>query len=144
MAGLATPRDTAWQSGRGCSDLAEFRVRHRLDVEQFTAASILLLEKQGKLSVNDDVRKFIPELPDYGQKITVLHLLNHTSGLRDYLTLMYLAGINIDGVTTDEDALQIIARQKALNCARERLAVQQHGIFLLSIIVKRAKWQDAA
>jgi CubicO group peptidase (beta-lactamase class C family) len=56
--------------------------------KQFTAASILLLEKQGKLSVNDDVRNYIPELPDYGQKITILHLLNHTSGLRDYLTLM--------------------------------------------------------
>jgi CubicO group peptidase (beta-lactamase class C family) len=83
--------------------------------KQFTAASILLLEKQSKLSVSDDVRKYIPELPDYGQKITILHLLNHTSGLRDYLTLMDLAGINTDSVTTDEDALQIIARQQALN-----------------------------
>jgi len=60
--------------------------------KQFTAASILLLEKRGKLSVNDDVRKYAPELPDYGQKITILHLLNHTSGLRDYLGLMDLAG----------------------------------------------------
>src|SRR5437879_2618718 len=60
--------------------------------KQFTAASILLLEERGKLSVNDDIRKYIPELPDYGQKITILHLLNHTSGLRDYLTLMDLAG----------------------------------------------------
>src|SRR5882672_10171176 len=73
--------------------------------KQFTAASILLLEKQGKLTVNDDVRKYIPELTNYGQKITILHLLNHTSGLRDYLTLMELAGINTDSVTTDEDAL---------------------------------------
>src|SRR6266852_5718955 len=64
--------------------------------KQFTAASILLLEKQGKLSINDDVRKYIPELPDYGQKVTILHLLNHTSGLRDYLALMDLAGIHID------------------------------------------------
>ena len=85
--------------------------------KQFTAASILLLEKQGKLSINDDVRKYIPELPEYGQKVTILHLLNHTSGLRDYLTLMDLAGMHIDGVTTDEDALQIISRQKALNFA---------------------------
>lgn len=85
--------------------------------KQFSAASILLLERRGKLSVNDDLRKYIPELPDYGQKITILHLLNHTSGLRDYLTLMELAGINTDSVTTDEDALQIIVRQKALNFA---------------------------
>src|SRR4029077_12449734 len=90
--------------------------------KQFTAASILLLEKQGKLSVNDDVRKYIPELTDYslakpGQKVTLLQMLNHTSGLRDYLVLLDLAGVNIDSVTTDEDALALIARQKSLNFA---------------------------
>src|SRR6267378_1222050 len=50
--------------------------------KQFTAASILLLEKQGKLSIHDDVRKYIPELPELGQRVTILHMLNHTSGLR--------------------------------------------------------------
>src|SRR6266566_6801964 len=83
--------------------------------KQFTAASVLLLEQQGKLSVNDDVRKYIPELPDYGHKITLLNLLNHPSGLRDYLALFELAGVNIDSVTTDEDALGVIVRQKSLN-----------------------------
>lgn len=106
--------------------------------KQFTAASILLLEKDGKLSINDEVRKYIPELPDYGQKISILNLLNHTSGLRDYLTLMELAGINTDSVTTDEDALQIIARQKALNFAPgSDWLYSNTGYFLLSIIVKR-------
>ena len=83
--------------------------------KQFSAASILLLEKQGKLSVNDDVRKYIPELPDYGKKITILNLLNHTSGLRDYLALFELSGVNIDSVTTDEEALALIVRQKGLD-----------------------------
>jgi len=83
--------------------------------KQFTAASILLLEKQGKLRLDDDVRKYIPELPDYGENITVLQLLNHTSGLRDYVSLFQLAGIHFDNVTTDDDALGIIARQKGLN-----------------------------
>jgi CubicO group peptidase (beta-lactamase class C family) len=107
--------------------------------KQFTATSILLLEKQGKLSVNDDVRKHIQELPDYGHKITILHLLNHTSGLRDYLTLMELAGINTDSVTTDEDALALIARQKALNFAPGGDWLYSNtGFFLLSVIVKRA------
>jgi CubicO group peptidase (beta-lactamase class C family) len=107
--------------------------------KQFTAASILLLEKQGKLSVNDDIRKYLPELPDYGQKITILNLLNHTSGLRDYLGLMELAGINTDSVTTDEDALQIVARQKALNFAPgSDWLYSNTGFFLLSVIVKRA------
>jgi CubicO group peptidase (beta-lactamase class C family) len=107
--------------------------------KQFTAASTLLLEKQGKLSLNDDVRKYIPELPDYGQKVTILHLLNHTSGLRDYLTVMDLAGINTDSVTTDEDALQLIFRQKALNFAPgSDWLYSNTGFFLLSVIVKRA------
>jgi len=106
--------------------------------KQFTAATILLLEKQGKLSVNDDVRKYVPEIPDYGQKITILHLLNHTSGLRDYLTLMELAGINIDSVTTDDDALALITRQKALNFAPgSDWLYSNTGFFLLSVIVKR-------
>jgi CubicO group peptidase (beta-lactamase class C family) len=106
--------------------------------KQFTAASILLLEKQGKLSVNDDVRKHIPELPSYGQKITILQLLNHTSGLRDYLSLMELAGINTDSVTTDADALALITRQKALNFAPgSDFLYSNTGFFLLSVIVQR-------
>lgn len=110
--------------------------------KQFSAASILLLEKQGKLSLTEDIRKYIPELPDYGQKITILHLLNHTSGLRDYLTLMELAGVNTDGVTTDEDALQVITRQKALNFAPgSDWLYSNTGFFLLSIIVKRVSGQ---
>src|SRR5260370_25679557 len=106
--------------------------------KQFTAASILLLEKQGKLSVNDDVRKYIPELPSYGQKITILQLLNHTSGLRDYLALMELAGINTDSVTTDADALALITHQKALNFAPgNEWLYSNTGFFLLSVIVQR-------
>jgi CubicO group peptidase (beta-lactamase class C family) len=107
--------------------------------KQFTAASILLLEKQGKLSIHDDVRKYLPELPDYGNKITILNLLNHTSGLRDYLTLMDMAGINTDSVTTDEDALALIVRQRALNFVPgSEWLYSNTGFFLLSIIVKRA------
>jgi CubicO group peptidase (beta-lactamase class C family) len=106
--------------------------------KQFTASSILLLEKEGKLSVSDDVRKYIPELPDYGKKITILNLLNHTSGIRDYLTLFELAGVYVDSVTTDEDALAIITRQKSLNFEPgSEYLYSNSGFFLLSIIVKR-------
>jgi len=77
-------------------------------------------------------------LPDYGQKITILQLLNHTSGLRDYLTLFYIAGVNIDGVTTDGDALALIARQKAVNFAPgSEWLYSSTGFFLLSVIVQR-------
>src|SRR6266478_2194527 len=106
--------------------------------KQFTSASILLLEKQGKLSLQDDIRKYLPEIPDYGHTITILHLLNHTSGLRDYLTLFDLAGVNTDSVTTDDDALAIIARQKALNFEPgSDWLYSNSGFFLLSVIVKR-------
>jgi len=110
--------------------------------KQFTAASILLLEQQGKLSINDDVRKYIPELPDYsksgGTKITILNLLNHTSGLRDYLGLLGMAGINGDSVTTDDDALALITRQKNLTFAPgSEWRYSNTGFFLLSVIVKR-------
>src|SRR5580765_6579321 len=107
--------------------------------KQFTAASVLLLEKQGKLSLNDHIRKYLPEIPDYGHKITILHLLNHTSGLRDYLTLFILGGVNIDNVTTDEDALAVVARQKALNFVPgSEWLYSNTGFFLLSVIVKRS------
>ena len=106
--------------------------------KQFTASSILLLEKQGKLSVHDDIRKYIPELPDYGRPITILNLLNHTSGLRDYLVLMSLAGINTDSVTTDGDALGLIVRQNRLNFEPGTDYLYSNtGFFLLSVIVKR-------
>ena len=55
--------------------------------KQFVAAAVLLLVKEGRLSLSDDVRKFIPELPDYGHTITLDHLLTLTSGLRDWIPL---------------------------------------------------------
>src|SRR5438552_19168469 len=107
--------------------------------QQFTSASILLLKEPGTLSLKDDIRKYLPEIPDYGHTITILHLLNHTSGLRDYLTLFDLAGVNTDSVTTDDDALAIIARQKALNFEPgSDWLYSNSGFFLLSVIVKRA------
>jgi CubicO group peptidase (beta-lactamase class C family) len=107
--------------------------------KQFTATSILLLQQQGKLSLDDDIRKWVPEIPAYQKPVTIRHLLHHTSGLRDYLTLMSLAGTNFDGVTTDDDALSLIVRQKALNFTPgDEFLYSNSGFFLLSVIVKRA------
>jgi CubicO group peptidase (beta-lactamase class C family) len=110
--------------------------------KQFTAASILLLEKQGKLRLDDNIRKYIPELPDYslqtGESITLLHLLNHTSGLRDYVALLLLAGVHTDNVTTDDDALGVIVRQRGLNFVPgSDWQYGGSGYFLLSLVVKR-------
>jgi CubicO group peptidase (beta-lactamase class C family) len=115
------------------------------DSKQFTAASILLLAAQGKLSLADDVRKYIPELPAYKKPITLRHLLHHTSGLRDYAALFGLAGMNTDEVSTDDDALQMIVRQKALNFTPgDEWLYSNSGYFLLSIIVKRASGKTLA
>jgi CubicO group peptidase (beta-lactamase class C family) len=107
--------------------------------KQFTAASVILLAQQGKLSLEDDIRRFIPEMPSYQKPITIRHLLHHTSGLRDYIGLLILAGADMAGRTTAKQALDAIVRQKALNFepGTEHL-YSNSGYFLLSQIVERA------
>ena len=84
--------------------------------KQFVAFAIALLANQGKLSLDDDIRKHLPEIPDYRTPITIRHLIHHTSGLRDYLTLEDIAGIPF-GYFHEQDVLELIARQKELNFA---------------------------
>jgi CubicO group peptidase (beta-lactamase class C family) len=107
--------------------------------KQFTAASILLLAQQGKLSLDDDVHKYIPELPDFGQRITLRHLLHHTSGLRDQWSLLELAGWRYSqDLITDEDVMSVVTRQKALNFKPgEKYSYSNTGFTLLAIVVKR-------
>jgi len=97
-----------------------------------------LLVKQGKLSLDDDIREYLPEMPDYGTPITVQNLIYHTSGLRDYLTLLGIAGIDF-GTYHEDDVVELIARQKALNFSPgERYLYSNSGYFMLAVIVKRA------
>ncbi|HVF05653.1 MAG TPA: serine hydrolase domain-containing protein, partial [Frankiaceae bacterium] len=113
--------------------------------KQFTAMSVVLLARQGKLSLDDDVRKHIPELPAYEKRVTVRHLLTHTSGLRDYLTLWYLAGIDDADFTTDDEALEIITRQKVLNfLPGEQYLYSNSGFFLASVLVERVSGKSLA
>ncbi len=107
--------------------------------KQFTAAAILLLEQDGKLSVDDDVRKYVPELPDFGERITLRHLIHHTSGLRDQWDLLGLAGwrYSLD-LITDDDVLAVMAHQKDLNFKPgERHLYCNTGYTLLAQVVKR-------
>lgn len=83
--------------------------------KQFTVYSILLLADQGKLSLDDDIRKHIPEVPDFGKLITLRHLATHTSGMRDQWDLLSMAGWRNDDVITKEHILKLVAKQKALN-----------------------------
>ena len=107
--------------------------------KQFTAATTVLAAQQGLLSLDDDIRTWLPELPDYGTPITIRMLLNHTSGIRDYLTLADLAGLRDDDWYTDEEALAFIARQRRTNFTpgSEHL-YSNSGYFLLSQIIPRA------
>jgi CubicO group peptidase (beta-lactamase class C family) len=111
--------------------------------KQFTATAVALLDMDGVLSLDDDVRRWIPELPDYGSTITIRHLLNHTSGIRDYLTLMELAGFDWANVFDEFDGVEIIARQKALNFEPgAEFLYSNSGYLLLANIVRRATGQS--
>ncbi|MGD1890372.1 MAG: serine hydrolase domain-containing protein [Cyclobacteriaceae bacterium] len=83
--------------------------------KQFTAMGIVLLHQEGKLSVDDDIRKYIPELPDFGSTITIRHMLHHTSGLRSLHALLGLAGWRGDDLRTNEDLYRLMEQQQDLN-----------------------------
>lgn len=108
--------------------------------KQFTAMSILLLAKQGKLSLDDVLQKYLPELPRYQSPITIRHLIHHTSGIRNFIDLHELAGMRHEDVhLTDDDFLGLIARQKELNFKPgNEYLYSNSGYFLLGLIVKRA------
>jgi len=110
--------------------------------KHITAMAILLLEQEHKLSLDDDVRKYLPEIPDYGSKITIRHMLHHISGLRNYDDLFDLEGIPEADLTTDRDAMELIVRQKGVNFrAGEEFLYSDTNYFLMSQIVKRVTGQ---
>ncbi len=106
--------------------------------KQFTAMSILLLAQDGRLSLDDSIQQWVPEVPSYGSKITLRHLLQHTSGLRDYFTLLALSGWPPDGQLTEPQFLALVARQKNLNFnPGDEFLYSNTGYALLAIVVKR-------
>jgi len=106
--------------------------------KQFTAMCMVLLEEEGNLSLDDDIRKYIREIPEYESSITIRHLLHHTSGIRDYLTLSSLAGSRDDDFFVDEEVVELLARQRELNFKPgEEHLYSNSGYFLLSVIIKR-------
>ena len=144
--GVARDGRTALAKGYGMADL-----EHGVPIgprsvfyvgsvsKQFTAMSVLLLAERGALSLDDDVRRWVPELPDYGAPITVRHLLHHTSGLRDYLTMQSLVGHPVDAPMSEPEFLELVARQRGLNFqpgAEHRYS--NTGYVLLSIVAGRA------
>lgn len=106
--------------------------------KQFTTFAIYLLEKEDKISFDDNVKKYIPEIPDFGRTITIEHLCSHTSGLKDQWALLTLAGWRMDDVITTEQIFKLISEQEGLNFPPgTQFQYSNTGFTLLAEIVKR-------
>jgi CubicO group peptidase (beta-lactamase class C family) len=111
--------------------------------KQFTAFAVQLLARDGKLSLDDDVRKHVPEMQVEGVRIR--HLLHHTSGLRDQWDLLMLAGLRLDDGITEDDILGLLFGQKQLNFAPgSDYLYSNSGYALLGLIVRRVSGQSLA
>lgn len=106
--------------------------------KQFTAFAIHLLAQDGKLSLDDDVRKYVPKLHDFGKSITIRQLLHHTSGVRDQWNLLALAGWRLDDEITDDDVARLLFQQTELNFAPgDQFLYSNSGYTLLAMVVKQ-------
>ncbi len=113
--------------------------------KQFTVFTVLLLEEQGQLSLSDDVRKYIPKLPDFRHKITIKHLLSQSSGLHDFWSLKEIAGWRDKDVFTQKDALDLIFQQKELEyIPGTKFSPTSSGMILLAEVVKEITGQSLA
>src|SRR6202795_732716 len=107
--------------------------------KQFTAASVVLAAEQTYLSLDDDVRKYVPELPSYSKTITLREMLHHASGLRDILGLLLLAGRNFEDIHPTPELLDLLSRQKALNYTPgDEFLYSNTNFFLMSVVIRRA------
>ena len=113
--------------------------------KQFTAFAIMLLAERGELSLDDDVREHIPELPDLGETVTIRHILSHTSGYREFLNLLAMTGRRLDhGDFIDRsEIIDIVQRQPALqNSPGSEFNYNNTAFALAAVIVERISEQD--
>ena len=111
--------------------------------KQFTAGTIALLAVRGELDLDVPVQRYIPEFPDYADPPTVRHLIHHTSGVRDYIVLMSLAGNRSEDFYTNQEVLDAINRQRELNFTPgSEYLYSNAGYFLLGEIVARVSGQS--
>lgn len=113
--------------------------------KQFTAASVVLAAEQGYLSLDDDVHKYLSELPDYGHSVTLRQMLHQTSGFRDLFDLISLAGLDPKEIESSADILKLIARQKGLNnVPGAEWIYSNSNYFLLAEVIQRATKKSLA
>jgi len=111
--------------------------------KQFTGFAIAKLSFEEIISLDDDIRKHLPEVPDFGDKITVRHLVHHTSGLRDWVQSMVLAGVQMDDVISFQHILKMVKHQQALNFKPGQMYLYSNtGYNLLAEMVQRSTNQS--
>ena len=111
--------------------------------KQFVTFSILLLEEQGKLNLDDKIQKYLPDFPEYDSPLTIRHFIHHTSGVRDYLTLMYLRGRSYLDKTDKNEVYELIKKQKELNFSPgEKYLYSNSCYFMLAMIIEKAAGQS--
>lgn len=150
VVGIYKDGQIVWQGGFGLADLEQgtkLTPDSMMDIgsisKQFVAAAILRLQLEGKLSTNDSVRKHLPELPEFMEKIKLHHLIHHTSGLRDYLNLHLLRTGGLDDLPTPVEMLQTMSRQRELNFEPGTASMYCNtGYAMLAEIVKRTEKTD--
>jgi CubicO group peptidase (beta-lactamase class C family) len=110
--------------------------------KQFTAYAIVLLARQGKLKLDDDIHKYLPWFPDLKEKITIRQLLNHTSGIRDQWQLLAVSGTRLDDVITQDHIVKLLSKQQALSFKPgEQYSYSNSGFTMLAEIVKAVTGQ---
>ena len=123
---------------RGASITAATKFNVASLSKQFTAFAIALLVQRGKLGLNDDIRKYLPEIADFGDRITVGNLVHHTSGLRDHGALMEMTGWRLDQSLSRKQAIDVIGRQRSLNFRpSDDYQYSNTNYVLLALIVER-------
>jgi CubicO group peptidase (beta-lactamase class C family) len=150
VAGLLKNDQIMYQKGFGSADInhqtpitTDTKFQIGAMSKQFTAFAILLLEEQGKLSLSDEIHKYIPQLPDFGHPITLKHLLSQSSGLPDFLALKEISGWRDKDVFTQKDAMDLLFQQKQLDYKPgTRFSQTSSGILLLSEVVKQVSGQN--
>ena len=145
--GVAYQGMTALRAGYGMADLergvpitADTVFESGSVAKQFTASALLLLVQQGKISLDDPMRKYLPELPDYGTPLTIRHVLSHISGLREWRLVATFSGIP-EGtyVLNNQDLLRIASRQRALNFEPgTAYSYTNTGFNIATILIERA------
>ena len=108
--------------------------------KQFTATALLLLAQQGKISLDDPVRKYLPEIPDYGTPLTIRHVMSHLSGLREWRLVASFSGIAEGShVLSNQDLLRIASKQRALNFAPgTAYSYSNTGFNVATLLIERA------